>query len=157
MSQVNLQVQLLDPCAKLPVRATTGSAGYDLFSSADTVVQRGHFRGISTGIALAVPPGHYGRIAPRSGLAAKFGIGVNAGVIDEDYRGGIIVMIQNLGAADFEIKKGDRIAQLILERISTPEVEQVAELPSTVRGKHGFGSTGRDVLSAAHAGSPKER
>lgn len=83
-----------------------------------------------------------GRVAPRSGLAVKHSIHTGAGVIDADYRGEVKVILFNLGDSDFEIKEGDRIAQLILERIYTPEVKVVAVLDATVRGAGGFGSTG---------------
>lgn len=146
---MSLLVQLLDKqFAKLPERATQGAAGYDLYSSANTTIRAGHYKAVSTGIAIRVPEGHYGRIAPRSGLAARNGIGINAGVIDQDYTGAVLVILVNNGASDFEVKVGDRIAQLILERISTPGVLQVEALPTTARGTQGFGSTGRDVMAA---------
>jgi dUTP pyrophosphatase len=91
---------------------------------------------------MIIPHGHYGRVAPRSGLAWKKSIDVGAGVIDEDYRGNVGVILFNFGDEDFVIKQGDRVAQLILEKISTPEVEEVDELPETSRGDGGFGSTG---------------
>lgn len=83
-----------------------------------------------------------GRIAPRSGLASKHSISTGAGVIDADYRGPVKVLLFNHGEVDYEIKEGDRIAQLVLERIYTPEVQEVEELDETVRGAGGFGSTG---------------
>jgi dUTP pyrophosphatase len=83
-----------------------------------------------------------GRIAPRSGLAAKHSIQTGAGVIDADYRGQVKVLLFNHGENDFEVKEGDRIAQLVLERIYTPEVVAVEELEESVRGAGGFGSTG---------------
>jgi dUTP pyrophosphatase len=83
-----------------------------------------------------------GRIAPRSGLASKHHIDVGAGVIDADYRGQVKILLFNFGTTDFEIKEGDRVAQLILERIYTPEVVEVQELEESVRGAGGFGSTG---------------
>lgn len=89
-----------------------------------------------------MPAGCYGRVAPRSGLAAKHGIDVGAGVIDEDYRGNIGVVLFNHGKEAFEIKRGDRIAQLICERIVYPVLEEVEKLTETVRGAGGFGSTG---------------
>ena len=83
-----------------------------------------------------------GRIAPRSGLASKHMIDTGAGVIDADYRGQVKVLLFNHGEADFEVKEGDRVAQLVLERIYTPEVLEVKELEESVRGAGGFGSTG---------------
>lgn len=97
---------------------------------------------VQTDLAVAIPPGHYGRVAPRSGLAAKLFIDVGAGVIDCDYRGPLGVVLFNHGADDFHIKPGDRIAQLILEQISNPPVVEVDDLDATDRGAGGFGSTG---------------
>jgi dUTP pyrophosphatase len=97
---------------------------------------------VSTGIAIGIPNGTYGRVAPRSGLAAKHGIDVGAGVIDPDYTGEVKVILFNNSDNDFEIKKGDRIAQLILEKVLTPEIKELGELAKTLRGEGGFGSTG---------------
>ena len=89
---------------------------------------------MKTGLSISFPPGLYARIAPRSGLALKRFIDVGAGVVDADYRGEVGVVLFNHGDQDFEVKMGDRIAQLILERIDTPPVEEVQGLDSTVRG-----------------------
>lgn len=97
---------------------------------------------LKTDIAIAVPAGTYGRVAPRSGLALKAGIDTGAGVIDEDYRGNVGVILFNHSDADFAVAAGDRIAQLILEAIVTPGVDVVEELDDTARGAGGFGSTG---------------
>lgn len=95
-----------------------------------------------TDIAIAIPEFTYARVAPRSGLAWKNSIDVGAGVIDYDYRGNVGVILFNHSDIDFEVKRGDRIAQLILERISMADVQEVEELNETVRGTGGFGSTG---------------
>ncbi len=97
---------------------------------------------VPTAIALAIPEGYYGRVAPRSGLAHKHFIDVGAGVIDCDYRGPLGVILFNFGEAAFEVKRGDRIAQLILEKIGMATIRQVASLDDTARGAGGFGSTG---------------
>ncbi len=97
---------------------------------------------VHTGVSMAVPPGHYGRVAPRSGLAMKSGIDVLAGVIDSDYRGEVGVILINHGGAPIEIKHGDRIAQLIIEKSASVIVEEISELPPSKRGEGGFGSTG---------------
>ncbi|XP_036156594.1 deoxyuridine 5'-triphosphate nucleotidohydrolase, mitochondrial isoform X2 [Myotis myotis] len=99
---------------------------------------------VKTDIQIALPSGCYGRVAPRSGLAAKHFIDVGAGVIDEDYRGNLGVVLFNFGKEKFEVKKGDRIAQLICERIFYPEIEEVQVLDDTERGSGGFGSTGKN-------------
>ena len=97
---------------------------------------------MKTGLSISFPTGLYARIAPRSGLALKKFIDVGAGVVDSDYRGEVGVVLFNHGDQDFEVKMGDRIAQLILEKIDTPPVEEVQGLDDTVRGSGGFGSTG---------------
>ena len=137
-----LQVKRLTENAILPVRGSPLAAGFDLHSAYDVVIPaRG--KGIAkTDIAMAIPTTCYGRIAPRSGLAWKKHIDVGAGVIDADYRGNVGVVLFNHGEEDLEIKRGDRIAQLVLERVSLAPLVEVAELSDTVRGEGGFGSTG---------------
>ena len=139
---LTLKVKRLSENALLPKRASQGSAGYDLFSTKDTCIHGGEKKVINTDIVVEIPEGYYGRIAPRSGLASKKFIDVGAGVIDSDYRGNVGVLLFNLGKDDFEIKKCDRIAQLIIEKIITPEVEEVFDIEDTNRGSGGFGSTG---------------
>lgn len=139
---MTLLVKRLNEHAILPARGSSLAAGYDLSSSEDVSIPRGTRGLVGTGIAFTVPYGTYGRIAPRSGLAVKKGIQVGAGVIDRDYTGEVKVVLFNHGDEDFEIKKGDRIAQLIIEQIEMPEVKLVNELLVTQRGEGGFGSTG---------------
>ena len=137
--------------AVLPVRKTALAAGYDLSScEALTIPPKGTAL-VKTGLIMACPEGTYGRVAPRSGLALKHSIDVGAGVIDADYRGEVGVILFNFGTKDFEIKEGDRIAQLVLEKIELSEVWEVAELDETVRGEGGFGSTGVSEEEAANA------
>lgn len=138
---MSLKVKLETKNAKVPLR-NEGDAGYDLFSDKDYVVPAGGKEMINTGISVAIPSGHYGRIAPRSGLAWKNSIDVGAGVIDMSYRGLVKVILFNHSKKDYAIKQGDRIAQLILEKISTPEIEVVTSFESTTRGDNGFGSSG---------------
>jgi dUTP pyrophosphatase len=139
-----LGVKKLSYDAILPTRGSDRSVGYDLYSSVDAVVpcQSGNVL-VGTGIAISIPDGLYGRVAPRSGLAVKHCIDVGAGVIDPDYTGEIKVVLFNHGDKDFEVKKGDRIAQLILERCETPMVKEIGLLEETLRGSDGFGSTGK--------------
>jgi dUTP pyrophosphatase len=143
LSPNNLLVKLLDTDAIPPKRAEEGAAGYDIYSLEDTWISAKSKVIIKTGVALTVPVGTYGRIAPRSGLAAKHGIDVGAGVIDRSYTGEIRVILFNHGYSDYHISKGDRIAQLILEKIKTPGVQIVQELPTSSRGSSGFGSSGK--------------
>ena len=128
--------------AILPTRATSGSAGYDLTAIRDDVIEPGCRKLLPIGVAIKLPWGVYGRIAPRSGLAVKKGIQVGAGVIDPDYTGEIHVLLFNHGTENFEIRTGDRIAQLILEKFEFHEVIQVDSINETLRGAGGFGSTG---------------
>ncbi|KAI1142826.1 deoxyuridine 5'-triphosphate nucleotidohydrolase [Hypoxylon sp. FL0543] len=137
-----LLIKKLSPTAKLPTRGSAFAAGYDLYASqATTIPARGKAL-VETDLSVAVPAGTYGRVAPRSGLAAKHFIDTGAGVIDADYRGPLKVLLFNHADADFPVAAGDRVAQLVVERIYTPEVVEVQELEESVRGAGGFGSTG---------------
>ena len=137
-----LKVQKLNNNAALPKRSTDGAAGYDLCASQDCTIPAGGKGLVQTGLAISFPAGLYARIAPRSGLALKKFIDVGAGVVDSDYRGEVGVVLFNHGDQDFVVKMGDRIAQLILEKIDTPPVQEVQGLEDFVRGTGGFGSTG---------------
>ncbi|KAG6406417.1 hypothetical protein SASPL_134017 [Salvia splendens] len=137
-----LRVKRLSEKAILPSRGSPLSAGYDLSSAVETKVPARGKTLVPTDLSVAVPEGTYARIAPRSGLAWKHSIDVGAGVVDADYRGPVGVILFNHSDADFEVKAGDRIAQLIIEQIVTPEVAEVDDLDSTARGSGGFGSTG---------------
>jgi dUTP pyrophosphatase len=141
--------------AILPTRGSEYAAGLDLSAAEDTIVKANGGRVlVKTDLRIACPPGTYVRIAPRSGLAYKYGIDVGAGVIDADYRGPVGVILFNFGTEDFTIQRGDRIAQAILEQICIPssiiDVPLEEELPTVgTRGENGFGSTGISSSSAA--------
>ncbi|NXJ73445.1 DUT protein, partial [Trogon melanurus] len=137
-----LRFTRLSENASAPSRGSARAAGYDLYSAYDCVIPPMEKAVVKTDIQIALPSGCYGRVAPRSGLAAKHFIDVGAGVIDEDYRGNVGVVLFNFSKENFEVKKGDRIAQLICERICYPELEEVQALDDTERGEGGFGSTG---------------
>jgi dUTP pyrophosphatase len=141
-SEETLQIKRLTLDATLPTRASPGSVGYDLYSLNDLCIEPNSRDIVSTGVCATIPMGCYGRIAPRSGLTVKYGIHVGAGVIDPDYTGELKVCLFNLGSVPFEIKKGDKIAQLILEKCLTPLIEEVNELQKTMRANRGFGSSG---------------
>lgn len=133
------------PEAIIPSRANDTDAGYDLSSVEDCTVPARQRLLVSTGLAIQVPVDCYARIAPRSGLSLKGGLQVGAGVVDSGYRGIVKVLLFNHTDTDYEIKKGDRIAQIIFERIYTPSlIEEVPyeELSASDRGAGGFGSTG---------------
>merc|ERR1711915_43592 len=137
-----LEVAKLSENATIPTRGSPRAAGYDLYS-AEAVKIPARGKGlVKTDIQIKVPSGTYGRIAPRSGLAWKNHIDIGAGVVDEDYRGNVGVVMFNHADAEFSIKAGDRIAQLVCERIAYPELEELQSLDETERGEGGFGSTG---------------
>jgi dUTP pyrophosphatase len=136
-----LRFQQLDPKAVLPARGSALAAGLDLCSIEDAELQPKQRAMVRTGLAVAIPPGFYGRVAPRSGLAAKQGLDVLAGVIDSDYRGEIRCVLYNTGDEVITLPAGSKICQLIIEQIITPEAAWVNDLDSTARGAGGFGST----------------
>jgi len=146
-----LSVKRLSENAVLPVPGSEFAAGLDLSSAVALQIPAGQRALVKTDLSIACPPGTYARIAPRSGLALKRGIDVLAGVVDADYRGPVGVILFNTSDQDFEIQQGDRIAQLILELIVHPNVVEVDELPETLRGAGGFGSTGISATDAAAA------
>jgi dUTP pyrophosphatase len=146
MEQTDSQLYFkkLQEQATLPTRGSEFAAGLDLYASQPVTIPARGFSNVSTGVAVAVPLGFYGRIAPRSGLAVKFGIDTLAGVVDSDYRGEITCVLANHGDNDFEVNVGDRIAQFVIEAIILPTPEFTEELPKTARGAGGFGSTGHN-------------
>jgi dUTP pyrophosphatase len=140
-----LQFKRLDSRATLPTRGSHASAGLDLYSIEDVSIPPKQRVLARTGLAVAIPVGFYGRVAPRSGLAVKNGLDVLAGVIDSDYRGEVCCALLNTGDETIELKQGSRLSQLIIEQIITPTPEWADDLDETNRGSGGFGSTG--VLS----------
>ena len=164
---VNINIKRLHPKAKIPTRTNKGDAGYDLYALEATTIKPFERKLIKTGIAMAIPEGYYGRIAPRSGLALKKGIDVFGGTIDEIYRGDIGVILYNsdgLGflnsivsalqgvkdvfsslfgwPGEFKIEEGDKVAQIVFHKYYEAEFTEVEELDSTARNDNGFGSSG---------------
>jgi dUTP pyrophosphatase len=142
---MTLKVRRLDARARLPTRAYPGDAGLDLYALEDGVLDPGERASVRTGIAVEIPEGEAGLVLPRSGLAARHGIAlVNApGLIDAGYRGEIRVLLLNTDRSlSFELAAGDRIAQLVLVQVQTPEIVEVEELAVSQRGAGGFGSSG---------------
>ena len=147
-----LKVKRLTETAKLPTRAHSTDAGLDLYADEEVTIKAGHRRVINTGIAISIPEGKVGLIWPRSGLAVKRGVHVMAGVIDSSYTGEILVcllstqidswsIVEPPRNTDLEIKRGDKIAQLLIQDIYLYDVEEVDEIEDTERGKKGFGSS----------------
>lgn len=138
-----LKIKKLDPNAIIPTRANPTDAGADLYALEDVKIQPNTRALIRTGISLEVPESYYARIAPRSGLAYKSGIDVLAGVVDSSYRGEVGVILLNTDNQKiFNIRAGDRIAQLIIEAHYNMTIKEVDSLSDTTRGDGGFGSTG---------------
>ena len=143
----HLTVKPMTPSAYIPTRGSDDAAGYDLYSVDEGTVEPNGILMMDTGIAIQVPTGTYGRIASRSGLALKHNIEIKAGVIDPDYTGSIKVILHNFGPTPYTVKQGDRIAQLVLEKISQPDIKvDKKEFKQTKRGENGFGSTGRNSI-----------
>ncbi len=138
-------LQQLDPGLPAPTYAHPGDAGADLCSRIDATLAPGQRLAVPTGVALALPDGYAAFVMPRSGLALRSGIGLvnSPGTIDAGYRGEISVVLVNLDpAAHFELRRGDRVAQLVLQRVERARFVVVDRLPGSVRGAGGFGSTG---------------
>ena len=149
MSTMEMKIKKVRENAKVPQRATGGSAGLDLCACIDAplTLNSGETALIPTGVAIALPSAEYGAfVFPRSGIAIKHGIGLlnSVGVIDSDYRGEIMVGVINQVKESYTIEPGERIAQLVIMPVSTMPVVEVSELDETSRGAGGFGSTGKN-------------
>jgi len=143
---IKIEIKLLDEGIPLPCYQHEGDAGLDLPSRVDYVLEPGERAMIPTGIAVAIPQGYAGFVLPRSGLASRHGIALvnSPGLIDSGYRGEVaIVMINTDRHKSFEIKRGDRIAQLVIQQVVEATTVQVSGLDETARGSGGFGSTGK--------------
>jgi dUTP pyrophosphatase len=140
---MDIQVKKIDEAAILPKTMNPGDAAMDFSSLKDYQIQPGEKIIVETGIAVAIPQGYWGNIRDRSGLAAKNSIHTMAGVIDSNYRGEIRVVLINLGKEVYNIKAGDRIAQMIVEKHEDILIKEVKELDETNRGENRFGSTGQ--------------
>ena len=138
-----LLVKKLDPLAIIPTISNPSDAGYDLYATEHRYIAPRKRALIKTGIAMAIPEGHVGRIWPRSGLSVKHGIDVLAGVVDSGYRGEVRVCLFNSSELQLEINHGDRIAQILFQPVSHFQLIESEDLSSTKRGEGGFGSTGK--------------
>ncbi|ONF97047.1 dUTP diphosphatase [Sphingomonas jeddahensis] len=129
----------------LPAYATAGAAGMDVVAAEDVTLAPGGRHAVATGFAMAIPEGHEVQVRPRSGLALKHGITClnTPGTIDSDYRGEVKVILANLGDVPFEVRRGERIAQLVPAPVLRAMLDECAQLDDTARGIGGFGSTGR--------------
>ena len=150
MAKINLEIKRISDKfsdIELPHYATTGSAGMDVRAAIDSemIIEAGKVVLVPTNLSVAIPEGYEIQVRPRSGLAAKHGIGLlnSPGTIDSDYRGEIKIILFNFSNEDFIIKRGERIAQLILAKVTIANLIEVQELSSTIRGSGGFGHTGK--------------
>ena len=139
---MQLLIKKLSPDAILPKFALPGDAALDIYSNETVLLHPNQKAIVKTGIAIAIPKGHVGLIWDKGGMAAKFHLHTLAGVFDENYRGEYQIVIANLGEKSYTIEKGQKICQLLIQPVLQPEVKEVTELDSTVRGEGRFGSTG---------------
>lgn len=139
---MKIQVKKLTPDAKLPAFGREGDAGMDLYSSQDVVLKPGQRISCKTGIAIKIPEGYVGLIWDKGGPSHKFGIKTLGGVYDSNYTGEYLIGLVNLSQEDFNIKKDQKIAQLLVQKIESPQIEEVDEIPETNRGEQRFGSSG---------------
>jgi len=142
---MRLQVTRLDPDLPLPAAARPGDAGIDLLAAEDVVLAPGERAAVATGIAVAIEEGYAGFVQPRSGRALNEGLGLvnSPGLIDSGYRGEIKVIVINHAPRDkIQIRRGEKIAQLVIQKVESVELTEVDELPPSERGTGGFGSTG---------------
>ncbi len=137
-----LKVQKLDDMAVVPTKVNRSDAGYDLYALHGAIVQKHCHKLIKTGISMAIPEGYVGLIWPRSGMAYKHGIDVFAGVIDSSYRGDVGVILYNSQYSDYNVEQGDRIAQIVFQKVKDFDLQLVDNLDDTKRGSGGFGSSG---------------
>jgi len=137
-----IEVMRVSPEATLPTRAHPDDAGMDLYSLEDVILEPSQGKVTKTGIAMAIPQGFVGMVADRSSLG-KRGVKTAGGIIDAGYRGEIHIVLWNISAEPIQLKRGERIAQLLILPIATPAVVEVAKLDDTQRGANGFGSTGK--------------
>lgn len=137
-----IKVKKLKANAILPQMMRAGDAAFDLSACEDVLLKSGKTKIIPTGLALEIPVGFVGNIRDRSGMSAKHALHTLAGIIDSNYRGEIGIVMTNLSQVDYQIKVGDRVAQMLIQKIEIADFEEVAELSDTNRGENGFNSSG---------------
>ena len=140
---MKLKIKKLSQNAVIPTYAHPGDAGMDLRSSVDVTIKKGEWVGVPTGVAMEIPDGYVGLIWDKSGLSIKNGLKTLGGVVDAGYRGEVKVGIANLSNEDYALQAGDKVAQMLIQKVEQPVVEEVDELSDTSRGTGGFGSTGK--------------
>ena len=147
MSEIEILATRLDKSLSLPQRAQPGDAGLDLYAAIDITLEAGGGRAlVPTGLAISIPEGYAGFVQPRSGLSLKHGVTClnTPGLIDSGYRGELkVILINTDPTQSYEVKKGERIAQLVIQEVAQTRLKEVDELPPSDRGEGGFGSTGK--------------
>lgn len=139
---MKIQIKKINPEAKTPIYAIKNDAGMELYSVEDLIVEPGKILACGTGVAVAIPVGYVGLIWDKSGVAFNGGVKTMGGVIDSSYRGEIKIILTNLSDKNYVIKKGDKIAQMLIQKVEIPDIEEAEELDDTERGEGRFGSTG---------------
>ncbi|HBI16621.1 MAG: Deoxyuridine 5'-triphosphate nucleotidohydrolase [Candidatus Moranbacteria bacterium GW2011_GWF2_34_56] len=139
---MKIQIKKINPEAKIPIYAIKDDAGMELYSVEDLIVESGKILACGTGISVAIPTGYVGLIWDKSGVAFKGGIKTMGGVIDSSYRGEIKIILTNLSDKEYVINKGEKVAQMLIQKVEIPAIEEVQELDNTERGEGRFGSTG---------------
>ena len=140
---LTIKIKKLKPDAVLPNYAHSGDAGMDMYASEDVHIRKGERAKVPTGIAMEIPEGYVGLVWDKSGLSINHGLKTLGGVIDAGYRGEIIIGIANLSSEDYTLEKGHKVAQLLIQKIESPVVEEAIELKDSHRGEKGLGSTGK--------------
>jgi dUTP pyrophosphatase len=140
---IAIKIKRLHPEAKLPSYAHVGDAGMDLFSAEDYIIKPQDRQKIGTGISIEIPEGYVGLVWDKSSVAATHGLKHLGGVMDAGYRGEYIVTLINLSDKEYRIHKGDKVAQLLIQKVEHPDIEEVSELSDSSRGTGAFGSTGK--------------
>ena len=140
---MKIKISKTDPEVKTPNYANPGDAGMDFYAAESAVIKPNERKTVKTGVKMAIPAGYVGLLWDKSGLASKKGIKTMAGVIDAGYRGEVGIVLHNLGNEDFIVEKNTKIAQMLIQPIHSPEIEEVNVLDDTERGEGGFGSTGK--------------
>jgi dUTP pyrophosphatase len=139
---MHVRIQKLDLNATIPSYAHPGDAGMDIYSNEDATIAPGERSAVKTGIAMAVPEGYVALVWDKSGRALKEGLTTMAGVVDSGYRGEVMIVMLNTSTSDAEIKKGQKLAQILVQPVASPELVEVESLDESSRGTGGFGSTG---------------
>ncbi len=141
---MKIKIKKLDPEAKIPNYAHPGDAGMDLFALEEVTLEPNERIRVKTGMALEIPSGYVGLVWDKSGLSTGHGLKTLAGVIDAGYRGEVQIGMINLSTETYTLKKHDKVAQMLIQPVDCPELEEVVELSNTSRGEDGFGSTGKN-------------